>query len=97
MQLITLNHHIVLVFCSLLMTTILFSVTTKLPYYNNIEPEFIPQHTRANGTVVEAYERQGKQFQVNRWVDVPKRIKRRDPEFIKYNQWRIAMGMTDLF
>ena len=75
----------------------MFTLIDTLPYYNNIEPEFIPSHQRANGTVVEAYERQGKQFQTNRWVDVPKRIRRRDPEFIKYNQWRIAMGMSDLF
>ena len=79
------------------MTTLNVIRYDTLPNYNNIQPEFIPQHTRANGTVVEAYERQGKQFQINRWIDVPKRIRRRDPEFIKYNQWRIAMGMTDLF
>jgi len=65
--------------------------------YNNIESELVHSYIKSNGVKVKEHYRQGKNFMQNKWIGVPKRIRRRDPEFIQYNQWRIEMGMTDLF
>ena len=60
---------------------------------HNTEPEFVKEHTR-NGKVIKAHERSPKAFMQNKWIGVPLRIAKRDPEYIRYQEWRDAQGLN---
>ena len=64
---------------------------------SNNSDEFVAGYTRTDGVEVSGHYRSGKQFRKNKWLDVPKHIRRNDAEFIDYNLWRISQGLSDLF
>ena len=62
---------------------------------HNTQTEFVREHKR-NGKTIAAHTRTAKSFQQNLWIGVPKHHRIRDPQFLKYNAWRIENGMSDL-
>ena len=73
-----------------------FEMTKQYHRPCNTQDEYVHGYVRKDGRVVRSHTRMGKQFTRNKWIGIPLKHAMKDPDFHKYNDWRIATGLKSL-